>query len=487
MGKGVAEREINLWDMIWAVCLKWRSILAGAVILAILAGGFSYYKSTKEAEAAKAAKITAEESGRALDFDQKNNADLYVRYLAMFEEQLHYNENAPLMTLDAQGFYKGELTYYVDNHYKVEYPVINKTNNVESMVKTYERVVDTAAFTEKVKEATGNDQYVTEYVDRDNVYGGDEEVEEVTDKDIFTFFIYAADESSCQALMTMIKEAVEEKKSDVTREYGVHDIKLIMEECRLTSDAELLAYQRQNIDKLQTCVTYMAAISQKFTQQQYDYIDLAAEEMLIEKGLKKENAEVQVVPTPGISAKLVVIGFLGGAFLMLALWLVLYILNGTLRLEDDFERMFGVKVFGLLCCKEHKKKWFACIDKLFNVLRHKYLRIYDAAETKAMIVSNIKIAAKNNDLKSVYVTGAVIDNEAQKAIEDLKKELAKANVTLVAGKPVLRNAEALEEMAETGAVVLFETAGTSLYGEIVEEIEVCKHQKVNILGSVIFS
>jgi len=57
----------------------------------------------------------------------------------------------------------------------------------------------------------------------------------------------------------------------------------------------------------------------------------------------------------------------------------------------------------------------------------------------------------------------------------------------VAGKPVLRNAEALEEMAEIGAVVLLETAGESLYGEIVEEIEICKHQKVTVLGSVIFS
>ena len=44
MGYG-KEKEINLFDLFGAVCLKWRSILVCATILAVLAGTISYVNS----------------------------------------------------------------------------------------------------------------------------------------------------------------------------------------------------------------------------------------------------------------------------------------------------------------------------------------------------------------------------------------------------------------------------------------------------------
>ena len=53
------------------------------------------------------------------------------------------------------------------------------------------------------------------------------------------------------------------------------------------------------------------------------------------------------------------------------------------------------------------------------------------------------------------------------------------------GNPVVYDAESLEKMASSDAVLLLEKAGSSLYDEIIEEIQKCQQYEVEILGGVI--
>ena len=153
MKKDIEERVINIIAMFRYVCLRWRSILVWAVILAILAGGLSYVKNANaiETESAHAANISLEELEAGLEPESKGKVNAYIDYLEMYDKQLKYNQLAPRMQLDSNGYYRSVLSYYVDNHYTVEYPLVDKVNNINAILEAYTAQVNGLDFVDKFK------------------------------------------------------------------------------------------------------------------------------------------------------------------------------------------------------------------------------------------------------------------------------------------------------------------------------------------------
>ena len=76
MKKDIEDREINIVDMFWAICLRWRQILVAVIIFAVLAGSFSYLKSAKAVE-----KVSLEDLEFELDEVSKGRVNAYLDYL----------------------------------------------------------------------------------------------------------------------------------------------------------------------------------------------------------------------------------------------------------------------------------------------------------------------------------------------------------------------------------------------------------------------
>ena len=170
---------------------------------------------------------------------------------------------------------------------------------------------------------------------------------------------------------------------------------------------------------------------------------------------------------------------------MFALWALAYIFSNRLRLEDDFEQIFGSKLLGNVAMTNKKKKWFAFIDRLFEKLRHFNQRYFETEDALDMVAANIRIAMQKAEGKSVMVTGAVCGEDEKKVAEALADRLKKDGIEIVCGSPVLYNAEALEKLVETGCAVLVEKAEKSLYQEVAREIEICAQQEVKLIGTVV--
>ncbi|MBD5542792.1 MAG: hypothetical protein HDR01_00750 [Lachnospiraceae bacterium] len=482
MEKNFEEREINLMDMFWAACLKWRQIVLWAVIFALLAGGFSYLKSAKAVRAAVQPEEEIALEDIKLEKDSKRNAMAFLQYKQMYEEQIRYNEKAPLMQLNANGFYREVISYYVDNHFLVEYPVMSKNNYINAMVETYQATLRSEEFMTRLIEVTGIDEkdisYETERIDCVNKYGTINMP--VNDPGIMMISIYSDDEQECLELAELVKEFIISEKATVTEKFGEHDIILIEESCSCISDADLFKYQQDNISRLSTYATSLETMKGKLTDEELSYVNAAGKEQEVE-----EEQEVDV-PAVTVSKKLIVVGFVGGAVLAFLVIVLLYLLNSRLRLEDNFERIYEIKLLGnVIVHDDEKKKWFAFIDRIFYRLRHLNKRYFQKEEAVSMIAAGIRIGAKKQGASKVYVTGTALEKEEKSIIEQLKKELKKSGIELVSGGSILYDAEALEKLAETGFTVLVERAGVALYSQIAEEIDICGHQGVKVLGAVV--
>lgn len=487
MEKSIAEREINVIDMFWAVCLKWRQILLWAVVFALLAGGFSYLKSIRAAKQAAEPMEEISLDEIELDNDSKNNVNAYLAYKEIYANQIIYNENSPLMQLDSNGFYRGIITYYVDTHFEVEYPLINKKDNTSAIVGAYKVQLRSQEFTAKLKELADSDEknvsYIKELIDCDNNYGKTDAV--TGGNDVMMISVYGADERTCKEMAELVKEVISSGKAEVTKQMGEHDITLIEDNCEYVADIELLKFQQENISKCSAYFNTIRDLRGKLSDDELSYVD-AYERQQSEFEGGMENDEENIFLKPSVSIKYVVAGIVGGAALAFFAIVLMYLFNYRLRLEDDFEMLYGVKLLGSVLIKDDgKKKWFAFFDQFIIRMRHLNKRYFTEDEAISMVAAEIKIGVKKLEASKVFVTGAVVGKEEKSVIEQLKKELNKSGIELVLGKPILYDAEALEKSVEVGCVVLVERAGISLYGEIAEEIEICAHQGMKLLGAVV--
>jgi RNA-binding protein YhbY len=487
MGKGAMEREINLVDMIWAVCLKWRSILACAVILAVLAGGFSYYRSVKSISALEEAeKVTSEDLIEDLTYEEMKTSEVYLNYKKTYEELTYYNENAPLMKIDANNFYVGEVSYFFDNGYKLEYPVIAENNNIVAIVSAYKGMIGTQEFAQQVQQLLGdtnNASYAMELVDCDGEYAGTNIIPTQEERGVLSIAVYAADEETCVRLKELVKEVIETSKSTVLKQFGSHEVTVIKDIVNKSSSGELLNKQKEKMDFAYTCSNNMYNMSLKFTPAQQSYLNKCIEEMDgMAEDVKEEEKEL---PTASVSKKMIVLGFLGGAFLMFVIWALIYIFSNRIRLEDNFETIFGSKLLGNVPISEKEKKWFRFIDSIFEKLRHFNQRYFDRDEALDMIAANVRIAMAKKDVKKVMLTGAAFGAEEKEIAEDLAERLKKDGIEILGVSSILYNAESLEKLVEIGQVVLVEKAEQSLYGEVEREIEICRQQEVNLIGCVV--
>ncbi|MBE5881059.1 MAG: hypothetical protein E7289_01925 [Lachnospiraceae bacterium] len=486
MENNFAEREINLWDMFWAVCLKWRSILLWAVIFALLAGGFGYYKSAKVAEqSGVTSQVTAEDLRNNLTYEELQAVNTYLEYVQIYEEMCNYNEYSPLMQMNSNSFFEGEISYYVENGYVVEYPVIEGNNNIVAMVEAYNAVVQTEEFAKQIKNVIADENvkpYAMELIDNTETSDTDKAA------GVFSIYVRAQDEDTCMQLKEIVKKAVEDNKANVNSMFGEHEIVLLQDVVYKTNSPELLVEQKESVDRCYACGIGLAPILDKFNNNQKTYINVLNKEQ--EEGCKESGeaavSEPKVTPTAKVDVKYLIIGFLGGAFIAFAVWVVVYLFAGKLRLEDDFEKIFKNKLLGSVPSYDaNKKKWFAFVDKFFLKIRHFNQRYFEREEALEMIAANIRIAAQKADSKQVMFAGAVCGNEEKKVMEAIAEKLNNDDIELVWSDSVLYNAEALQRMVQIGHLVMIEKAEASLYTEVKKEIEICAQHDINLIGCVI--
>ena len=102
-----------------------------------------------------------------------------------------------------------------------------------------------------------------------------------------------------------------------------------------------------------------------------------------------------------------------------------------------------------------------------------------------LICANLKIICKTSGNQKVYLTGSNLSEIPAGIIEKLVTECQTNGLTLIAGKEINYYAKALEEMAETGQVVLIEAMRKSRYKEMYQEVISCREHQLPVLGTIV--
>ena len=147
--------------------------------------------------------------------------------------------------------------------------------------------------------------------------------------------------------------------------------------------------------------------------------------------------------------------------------------------------LFGISQLGLIPGQQKKKKFLGFIDGWILALRDHNKRKFSSEEAMELAATAVKISAGKNMLDTVYLMGCDLKEGAMELCQQIKGKLEQENIHVHVLNNVLYNAEILEQLEEAKGVVLVERAGSTLYTEIVKELELLKRQEIKAIGGIV--
>lgn len=476
------EREIDLIDLIADVLSHWRGILVVMLLGAVLLGAFSYMKSAQGvASAQQSVEVSPEEQLTQLEESLKETEQATVLTVIDDETeyimQKNYAESSAIMQMDPFQVYRTDLIYKIQ---------VEDMGQSCMLGTVYENLVNGIGMSSWIEEETGIFSFNADevvFAERPTnlvVLNGAQETS--LGNDSMKVVVFYSNEEDCKKLTGAVKKYVAEQQKSVEQDFGAHEVVLVSESTGVVMDTGIMDKQIANNNALVTLQTNIAKAKDAFTPGQKAYYDLLTAETDEESVEEPQTEEPAVQPTPSVSVKYVLLGAVLFAVLYAGIIFVMYILNSKVRTSDELQSLYHIPQIGLVV-KDSKKKFF--VDKWIQALRNHGKRQFTAEQSLDLATTAVKISAAKNELSSICLIGCDMKAGAEEVCKKLKAALEKEKLSVTILDNVLYDAEAMEKLEAVKGVVLVEKAGSTMYREIADELELVKRQGIKVLGGIV--
>lgn len=482
-------REIDLLDMIADILSHWRSLLASIVLGAVLFGGISYlnsYRTVQNKQLQEKETIQDEQSVQK-QFDQLEKRLDDVKKAAVLATLVNekeyillkrYFENSVYMQIDPFQVAQTDLVYQVQ---------LVDGNDGQSVV-TYESLLNNIGLYDWVAQKTGIEAGCVKElisVKTESAMNLNNDTQNNTfSTNCLKITIQQTDVDACHVLTEAVKSYVLQQQDIFKSESEKYKIVLLSESTGTIINKDIMSDQTNCEKTLATLQSTIAVGKAEFTEEQMQYYELLTQKETgqSEPVVQEKEVTESIAQTPVVSRKYVLLGVVLFAFAYILVLCMKYIFNTKIRVSDEWKKLYGVPQIGLVV-KEPRKEGF--LDKWADSLRHYGKREFSTEQSMELAFVAVKIAAMKNGLSSICLMGCNMCAGAGTVCESLKEALEKEQIKVIILDNVLYNAETFEQVDTMQGVVLVEKAGSTLYNEIVGELDLLKRQEIPVLGGII--
>lgn len=488
-------REVSVKDLIKTILLKWRWMIGGMLLCAVLLNGFYYLKTKKAAESTPAssqlsskdsveAKLTAlkanlsEREVTEVMAAVKSYQNFYENYLQAIE----YSENSIRMKLDASCVPTVRIDYYIDTHYEVVYPQIEKSDPVEDIIVAYSAgLVNESVFEAVCAEV--EKKIESKYI-RELFSVGQE------GKATLSITALGEDREFCDAFTKVVTEKIEELTPGIQATYGDFDIELSGVEYYERAHNSLLAEQQTRSTGINNLRTYLGNADSMLSEKQKEYFSALLDETEKEIAETENEQEVLALETTAseiktINIKYLLVGGILGILIVCMYGFFEYLFCPDIHTAQDIENNYPILVWGTLNKKKGKKRLFAGIDRWIETVFDGVPK--DEAEKFDFICTNICVEIQKSGMNKIFITSTCEDDWVEEIKTMLKARLSEKIEGIEVGKSIITDADAYQKFAFSDGVVLVEKTYRSRFRDIDRVAELCKNNSVKIIGGIVAS
>ncbi len=450
------EQEIDLKDLMFAVLYRWRPIILAAVALALLLGGwraFSVYRNQSTGDAAQKA---YEEYERAVQVYEQSQESLQRELDSLMEritEQQEYLEKSVLMNISPYNIWEAENLLFLDSGYRIMPGMTYQDPDyTDTLLRAYRAALTNMSFMSGVAEQTGiGERYLMELVTL------------TTENRLLSIRVRSGDKETTESIMNELMKGVREAQKELRSSIGEHTISEVSGSCGTLIDLALLDTQKAQNDQLVT-------LNDRLTAKQ-DELDNMEEP-------KAPAASVIGAIKSGI--KYAVLGGVLGAFVVVFLVCVVFLMSDKLYLGKGLKERFRIPVLGALPAADRRRKG---VDGLLARMEGRAMDDGTGSEGAYDLIA-AGIGGSVDASSALLVAGTAPAEEVEETARQLSSKLPDRQV--VTGGNLLKNADMLRKLQECGAVVFVEHCGHSTYGNVELELERAAGLKKQVAGFVVF-
>ena len=394
-------------------------------------------------------------------------AEMYDNYVEVYAEKEMYGQKSIRLNMDPEHVYSGASTYVISDYYDNQGVYTVENLNAGNIVALYSELLTDDKTIDLIKQATGWDidrQYVRE------LYGiGSAGVS------LLRISTIAPSEEECRIIIKVLEERLEQVKPQVQAN-AKHEIAKVNDKYFEDYSSGITDAQKAQSDTLISLKNTMRNIPNNLTSGQKTYYQEIIKQKYPDEIKEKEFSAFSLI-------KFILIGILGGAFLLMFWYAALYALRMVLRTADDFASMFGTRVIGTIKASEAsgKRKFLSGIDAWFEKKFDKKDGILPEEAAYKMIASEIAVGVEKGEIKKPFITSTSSD----KASLEVVNKIAGMVNNLTKGASVITDAAALKSLSESDGVVLVEKIQDSKISDIGRELELCKQYGIDVIGAVV--
>lgn len=504
------EREISLLDLLVELLLHWRMVLVAMLLGGIVLGGFSYVRSSQNAKrqqqaAEKAHQDWEQQQGLSreelmeqweaqgvslrgkLDDAQLERVNTAFSLRQRWDERFDYQQHSLLMQLNPMKIQQADLIFWVSADDMEEAYII---------ANVYERLLAGATLHEYVENKCGIDCDVSEIITLTKPGYDVEQVSNYTLEErvnAVSVQILHDDADTCSAMADAVEEFIRLQQKELERTLGNHEVILLSRTQREVTDKKVADLQSTCANTLYSLSVNYSALKKSFVSEElayYNYLvagspadsgDAGAQE---NEAVQGASAPETVVAKAGISVKYVLLGIILFAGIYFFALFVKYIMNSRLRSADSLCELYGIPQLGTVSALS-QKRFLGVVDQWILKLRYHNQRRFTPEESVGLAAVAVKMAALKRGDKAVCLLGCELKGNTLEICGQIKGQLEAAGLKVNTLSNVLYDAEAMEQLGGVGSVVLVETAGVTLYDEILKELELLRRQEITVLGGIV--
>lgn len=518
---------INLIDLLWYICCRWRVLISAMLLCAVLVGGYRVYKNNAFNAGLQQTQQAQENAGAGPSaYEQLTQAetvpvDNAVSYAMQLQLLLNYQESSVYLSLDPYHVNVQLLNYVIEVKGSDTAENGMDAGTLAGLIRqAYVSYINSGAAAGKLAETyTDMDQVsISELISAEELSqtsassvsqqgsfttNGDTTTFEVepgsgADKAYALFRVRALGRTGedAKTLADTLDQILKDYTAALTGTLDQHTVTLSDSNAGVVVDMNLAA-ARQNLQtNLINTRTGMNNLVAAFSDNQ----KAAYESILESSGIAESEATDETAGTDGAEgtiasgaqpisltnglAKFVLLGLFMGLMLAAVFLALIYVLVPTLKTTEDFTRCFQYYLMAdLSCYQDAPKRFGAGVDCFLNKLR--YRDRLPLEEEERLLATNLKVTCQKEGLTSVYLTSSHTLSEKELGIvQGLTEALKKENITVSYGRSIERDAESYENMTNTGAVVYVEKLGKCRFDSLENISAMTQKQGVKILGVV---
>ena len=455
------QTEIDLRQLFWAICRRWRMVLCWMLAVAVVAGAFkavSTARSLRNTEEIAAAQSTYE----ALVANNRQERSNILKRLRSISEEIAerqaYEKNSYYMSIDPYNVAVAEQIYYVKTDYQILPDMIYQNPDyTDAIVNAYMYVLTGESNLQPVAEKCDMElRYLEELVTVWSNGSG-----------MFTVHVIARDMEEAEKILALLDGGVATSRELIESTINAHEITKLTYNAYTTVDMNLSQTQSDKEDAL--------------TKLRTEYADQTARYETLKEDYK--NFKAPVSDSDGVlrgSVKMIVLGALLGAVIACCIVCVQAAVSDRLYSAGSLTQRVRLRILGAVPTDPAK---ISAMGKLDRKLRGKagLSTATDAAGVYAAAASYL--AGAYPEAKTVLVAGGAEEEHIQAACKAFQANLPEKK--FLPGGSVLTDADTIRKVGQSDLTVLVEHTGVSSYSGVIREAETVQSLKGTFAGALV--